>query len=132
MESTSYRAIAIVGAGAILPDLRRAFWDNIKQPVQRHRSSIRAMGSGALLRSQYNAPDKTIRKSAVGFATMFGTHEVALGVPPRVVDAMEGRKSGHRSNAKLWRLRLSQRPLDADRTAVILGNAMAARAICPP
>ena len=33
MESTSYRAIAIVGAGAILPDAPNvpAFWENIKR-----------------------------------------------------------------------------------------------------
>jgi Polyketide synthase modules and related proteins len=33
MESTAYRAIAIVGAGAILPDAPNVptFWDNVKK-----------------------------------------------------------------------------------------------------
>ena len=53
MENTSYRAIAIVGAGAILPDAPNvpAFWENVKNG----RYSIsevtpRPLGPGALLR----------------------------------------------------------------------------------
>ena len=59
MESTSYRAIAIVGAGAILPDAPNvpAFWENIKNG----RYSVtevdpEALGPGALLRLRPRRP----------------------------------------------------------------------------
>ena len=55
MEDTAYRAIAIVGAGAVLPDAPNvaAFWNNVKNG----RYSIsevhaRPLGPGALLRSR--------------------------------------------------------------------------------
>ena len=55
MENTAYRAIAIVGAGAVLPDAPNvsAFWKNIKSG----RYSITEvepgpLGPGALLRSR--------------------------------------------------------------------------------
>ena len=43
MEDTAYRAIAIVGAGAIMPDAPNvaAFWDNIKDRAQLHQRGYR-------------------------------------------------------------------------------------------
>ena len=65
MESTSYRAIAIVGAGAILPDAPNvaAFWDNIKNS----RYSVTEVQSerwdpALYYDPNHNAPDKTYSK----------------------------------------------------------------------
>ncbi len=55
MENTSYRAIAIVGVGAVLPDAPNvaAFWKNVKDG-RYSISEVHAypLGPGALLRSR--------------------------------------------------------------------------------
>ena len=55
MENTAYRAIAIVGAGAILPDAPNvtAFWENMKNG-RYSISEVTAgpLGPGSLLRSR--------------------------------------------------------------------------------
>ena len=76
MEDTAYRAIAIVGAGAILPDAPNvaAFWENMKNG----RYSISEvtpgpLGSGALLRSRSAAlRTRPIPRSAAGCASTRG------------------------------------------------------------
>ena len=62
MENTSYRAIAIVGAGAILPDAPNvpAFWENVKNG----RYSITEVppdrwDPALYFDSDHSAPDKT-------------------------------------------------------------------------
>jgi acyl transferase domain-containing protein len=62
MEDTAYRAIAIVGAGAVLPDAANvaAFWENIKKG----RYSITEVTSDRWDSERYydpdpKAPDKT-------------------------------------------------------------------------
>ena len=131
MENTAYRAIAIVGAGAILPDAPNvaAFWENIKNG----RYSISEVAPERWDPALYydadpSAPDKTYSKIG-GWVRDFAWDPMKwhLPVPPRVVDAMDG--------AQKWAIACTrqaledygypQRPLDADRTAVILGNAMA-------
>ena len=131
MENTSYRAIAIVGAGAILPDAPNvsAFWENIKNG----RYSVTEIDPERWDPALYydadpSVPDKTYSKIG-GWVRdyVWDPMKWRIGVPPRVVDAMDG--------AQKWAIACTRealedygypkRPLNLDRTAVILGNAMA-------
>ncbi|HTQ58065.1 MAG TPA: SDR family NAD(P)-dependent oxidoreductase [Bryobacteraceae bacterium] len=128
---SAYRAVAMVGAGAILPDAPNvaAFWQN----VQSGRYSISEVSPDRWDPALYydpdhNAPDKTYTKIG-GWVRQFEWNPAQwhMAVPPRVVDAMD--------EAQQWAIACTrqaledygypQRPLNADRTAVILGNAMA-------
>ncbi len=131
MENTAHRAIAIVGAGAVLPDAVNvpAFWQNVKNA----RYSISEVPAGRWDPSLYYdadhaAPDKTYSKIG-GWVREYVWDPMKwhLPIPPRVVDAMDV--------AQKWAIACTrealedygypQRPLNLDRTAVILGNAMA-------
>ena len=131
MENTAYRAIAIVGAGAVLPDAPNvaAFWENVKSgrysisEVQRDRWDAELYYD-----ADPSAPDKTYSKIG-GWIREYPWEPMKwrLAVPPRVVDAMDV--------AQKWAIACTRealedygypkRPLDLERTAVILGNAMA-------
>ncbi|HEY4934893.1 MAG TPA: SDR family oxidoreductase [Terriglobales bacterium] len=131
MESTAYRAIAIVGVGAVLPDAANVetFWQNVKQGRYSISDVSPERWDPALyFDSDHGAPDKTYSK--IGGWVRDWKWEPAkwrLPIPPRVVDAMD--------EAQRWAIACTRealedfgypgRPLDADRTAVILGNAMA-------
>jgi acyl transferase domain-containing protein/acyl carrier protein/NAD(P)-dependent dehydrogenase (short-subunit alcohol dehydrogenase family) len=131
MEPTAYRAIAIVGVGAVLPDAANvdAFWQNVKQGRYSISDVSPARWDPALyFDSDHSAPDKTYSK--IGGWVREWKWEPAkwrLPIPPRVVDAMD--------EAQRWAIACTrealedfgypERPLDTDRTAVILGNAMA-------
>jgi acyl transferase domain-containing protein/NAD(P)-dependent dehydrogenase (short-subunit alcohol dehydrogenase family) len=131
MENTSHRAIAIVGLGAILPDAPNVptFWENIKKG----RYSVTNVDPERWDPALYYdpdpaAPDKTYSKIG-GWVRDYVWDPIKwhLAVPPRVVDAMDG--------AQKWAIACTRqaledygypkRPLDPNRTAVILGNAMA-------
>src|SRR5690349_9047044 len=131
MESTASRAIAIVGVGAVLPDAPSvsAFWNNVKNG----RYSISDVTSDRWDPAFYYdpdpaAPDKTYSKIG-GWVREFEWEPMKwrLAVPPKVVEAMDV--------AQRWAIACTRqaledygypkRPLDLDRTAVILGNAMA-------
>ncbi len=131
MESTAHRAIAIVGAGAVLPDAPNvaAFWENVKNG----RYSISDVSPDRWDPAFYydadpKAPDKTYSKIG-GWVRDFVWDPLKwrLPIPPRVADAMDG--------AQKWAIAATRealedygypkRALDLDRTAVILGNAMA-------
>ena len=131
MENSANRAIAIVGLGAILPDAPNvsAFWENIKSG----RYSISEVSAERWDPSFYydpdpDAPDKTYSKIG-GWVRDFSWEPAKwhLAIPPRVTDAMD--------QAQKWAIAATRealedygypkRPLDADRVAVILGNAMA-------
>ena len=131
MENTAHRAIAIVGVGAILPDAPNAaaFWQNVKSG----RYSITEVEPDRWDPKLYydpdpKVPDKTYSKIG-GWVRDFTWDPMKwhLAIPPRVVDAMDG--------AQKWAIACvrealldyghPERPLDFDRTAVILGNAMA-------
>jgi acyl transferase domain-containing protein/acyl carrier protein len=131
MENTSYRAIAVVGVGAVLPDAPNVttFWENIKSG----RYSVtevdpKRWDPALYFNEDHAAPDKTYSKIG-GWVREFTWEPIKwhLPVPPKVVDAMDG--------AQRWAIACTRealedygypkRPLDADRTAVILGNAMA-------
>jgi acyl transferase domain-containing protein/acyl carrier protein len=131
MENTAHRAIAIVGVGAILPDAPTApaFWNNVKTG----RYSISDVPADRWDPALYydadpNAPDKTYSK--IGSWVREYTWDPMkwkLPIPPRVADAMDP--------AQKWAIACTRealedygypgRPLDLDRMAVILGNAMA-------
>ncbi len=131
MENTSYRAIAIVGAGAILPDAPNvpAFWENIKNG----RYSVTEINPERWDPALYydpdpSVPDKTYSKIG-GWVRdyVWDPMKWRLAVPPRVVDAMDGAQKWAIACAReaLEDYGYPKRPLDPDRTAVILGNAMA-------
>jgi acyl transferase domain-containing protein len=131
MESTAHRAIAIVGVGAILPDAPNAptFWDNVKKG----RYSVTEVDPERWDPKLYydpdpKAPDKTYSKIG-GWVRDYPWDPMKwrLAIPPRVVDGMDG---GQKWAVACTREALEdygypQRALDPDRTAVILGNAMA-------
>ncbi|MDR3749066.1 MAG: SDR family NAD(P)-dependent oxidoreductase [Acidobacteriota bacterium] len=131
MENTAHRAIAIVGVGAVLPDAPNvpAFWNNIKEG----RYSITEVTPDRWDPALYYdadpaAPDKTYSKIG-GWVREYSWEPMKwhLAIPPRVVDAMD--------QAQKWAIACTrealedygypQRALNLDRTAVILGNAMA-------
>jgi acyl transferase domain-containing protein/NAD(P)-dependent dehydrogenase (short-subunit alcohol dehydrogenase family)/acyl carrier protein len=131
MEDTANRAIAIVGAGAILPDAPNvpAFWENVKSG----RYSITEVAPDRWDPAFYYdpdpaAPDKTYSKIG-GWVREFPWDPLKwrMPLPPRVTDAMD--------HAQKWAIAATRealedygypkRPLDPDRVAVILGNAMA-------
>src|SRR6202142_3012779 len=131
MENTSYRAIAIVGAGAILPDAANvpAFWENVKNCRYSITEVDRDRWDPALYYdSDHSAPDKTYSTTGGwGRNYVWDPMKWRLGVPPRVIAAMD--------EAQKWAIACTRealedygfpkRPLNTDRTAVILGNAMA-------
>ena len=131
MEDTANRAIAIVGAGAVLPDAPNvaAFWENIKAG----RYSITEVSPDRWDPAFYYdpdpaAPDKTYSKIG-GWVRdpVWDPMKWHLPIPPRVTDAMD--------HAQKWAIAATRealedygypkRSLDPDRVAVILGNAMA-------
>ncbi len=131
MESTAHRAIAVVGLGAILPDAPdvKAFWKN----VQEGRDSITEVPADRWDPKLFYdpdpaAPDKTYSKIG-GWVREFPWDPMKwrLPLPPKVSDAMDG--------AQRWAIACTrealadygfpERPLNTERTAVILGNAMA-------
>ncbi|HUO59276.1 MAG TPA: SDR family NAD(P)-dependent oxidoreductase [Candidatus Acidoferrales bacterium] len=131
MEGTAHRAIAIVGTGAILPDAPNVptFWSNIKDGKYSITEVAPERWDPALYYdADPHAPDKCYSK--IGGWVREYTWEPAkwrLAIPPCVVDAMD--------IAQRWAIACTrqalddyghpQRSFDPDRTAVILGNAMA-------
>jgi acyl transferase domain-containing protein/NAD(P)-dependent dehydrogenase (short-subunit alcohol dehydrogenase family) len=130
MENTSYRAIAIVGTGAILPDAPNvsAFWENVKNG----RYSISEVTKDRWDQAFYydpdpSVPDKTYSKIG-GWVRDYPWDPMKwhLPIPPRVADAMD--------ISQKWAIACTRealedygyptRSLNPDRTAVILGNAM--------
>ncbi len=130
MEDTSYRAIAIVGAGAVLPDAPNvpAFWENVKSG----RYSITEVAPERWDPALYydpdpKAPDKTYCKIG-GWVKEAAWDPIGwhLPVPPRVAEAMD--------DTQKWAIACTRealedygypkRKLPVERTAVILGNAL--------
>jgi malonyl CoA-acyl carrier protein transacylase len=128
MSDTVQRAIAIVGVGAILPDAPTApaFWQNIKNK----RYSISETPPERWSVADYydpdpNAPDKTYSKIG-GWVRGFQFDWKRYRIPPKVAGAMD--------ESQQWAVTIAaealadygypERPLDMDRTGVILGTAM--------
>ena len=130
-EGSVDRAVAIVGVAAIMPDApdAAAFWQNIKDG----RYSISDVTADRWDSALYydpdpRAPDKTYSKIG-GWVRDFEWDPLGwkLPIPPRVSDAMD--------DAQKWAVNLAraalldygwpERPIDSERTAVVIGNAMA-------
>ena len=130
MQDTANLAIAIVGAGAVLPDAPNvpAFWKNIttgrysisEVPPERWDPAL-------YYDPDHGAPDKTYSKIG-GWVREYPWDPLKwrMPIPPRVVDAMDGTQQWGIACTReaLADYGYPERPLDADRTAVILGNAM--------
>ena len=94
MENTSHRAIAIVGAGAILPDAANvsAFWENVKNGRYSITEVDRDRWDPALYYDpDHSAPDKTY-STIGGWARdyVWDPMKWRLGVPPCVIAATGG------------------------------------------
>ncbi|MGA9597075.1 MAG: beta-ketoacyl synthase N-terminal-like domain-containing protein, partial [Acidimicrobiia bacterium] len=125
------RAVAVVGVGAVLPDAPNAatYWENLKSG----RYSISDVPAGRWDPNLYydadpKAPDKTY--SIIGGWVQdvdFSPLEWRMPIPPKVSDAMDPTQkwSITASREALLDYGYPDRPLDPDRTAVVLGNAMA-------
>jgi acyl transferase domain-containing protein/NAD(P)-dependent dehydrogenase (short-subunit alcohol dehydrogenase family)/acyl carrier protein len=131
MEDTAHRAIAIVGVGAILPDAPNvsAFWNN----VTTGRYCISEVPPDRWDPASYydadpNAPDKTYSKIG-GWVREYPWDPMKwrLPIPPKVADGMDLTQKWAVACTReaLEDYGYPKRPLDLDRTAVILGNAMA-------
>ena len=131
MSENASRAVAVVGVGAVLPDAPNAptFWENLKTG----RYSITETPAGRWDPALYfdpdpHAPDKTYSKIG-GWVRdyVWSPLEWRLPVPPRVGEAMDrGQKwSVGACREALLDYGYPDRALDTERTAVVLGNAMA-------
>src|SRR5271157_4960104 len=131
MENTAHRAIAIVGVGAVLPDAPNvpAFWENVKNS----RYSVSEVTPDRWDPAFYYdpdpaAPDKSYSKIG-GWVRehVWEPMKWRMPIPPRVVEGMDvAQKWGIACTREaLEDYGYPKRPFDPDRTAVILGNAMA-------
>jgi acyl transferase domain-containing protein len=134
-EDYADRAVAIVGVGAVMPDAPDAasFWANITGG----RYSITDIPAGRWDPELYydpdpHAPEKTYSKIGA-WVREFDWNPLAwkLPIPPLVSAAMDdGQKWAVAcTRAALIDAGWPERPLDHERTAVILGNAMAGESI---
>ncbi|HNU04408.1 MAG TPA: beta-ketoacyl synthase N-terminal-like domain-containing protein, partial [Anaerolineae bacterium] len=128
MTDTAHRAIAVVGLGAILPDAPNApaYWQNIKNK----RYSISETPPDRWGIADYydpdpSAPDKTYSKIG-GWVKGFQFDWKKYRIPPKVAAAMD--------QGQQWAVTIAaealadygypERPLNTERTGVILGTAM--------
>ncbi|MDJ0925092.1 MAG: SDR family NAD(P)-dependent oxidoreductase [Acidimicrobiia bacterium] len=131
MVEKAERAVAVVGVGAVLPDApdATAFWENLKAG----RYSISEVTADRWDPALYydadpKAPEKTY--SIIGGWVRdvdFSPLEWRLPIPPKVSDAMDRTQKWAiaASRQALLDYGYPDRELDPDRTAVVLGNAMA-------
>ncbi|MFN8376495.1 MAG: polyketide synthase [Anaerolineae bacterium] len=128
MEATADRAIAIVGLGAVLPEAPNAatFWQNILNK----RYSIKQVPANRWRAEDYYHPDISVPDKTYsllgGWVEGFSFDWKKFHIPPRVAAAMD--------QGQQWALTIAdmaladygypQRPLNTERTAVIMGTAM--------
>ncbi len=125
------RAIAVVAVGAVLPDAPTAgrFWENIKAGRYSITDVTRDRWSPELYYDpDPNAPDKTYSKIG-GWVRDYEWDPLKwrLPIPPKVAASMDGtqRWAVACTRQALEDYGYPQRSLDLERTAVIVGNAMA-------
>jgi len=130
-NETAANAVAIVGVGAILPDAPDAvtFWDNVQQGRYSISDVTPSRWDPALyFDADPKAPEKTYSKIG-GWVREWEWDPLAwhMPVPPKVGDAMDdGQKWAVAcTRAALLDYGWPDRTIDTERTAVILGNAMA-------
>ena len=131
MTSPADHAVAIIGVGAILPDApdADAFWANVREGHYAISEVDPARWDPALYYdADPQAPEKTYSKIG-GWVRDWDWDPLRwkLPLPPKVADAMD---DGQKWAVACTHMALAdagwpERPLDLDRTAVILGNAMA-------
>ncbi|MGB8859531.1 MAG: SDR family NAD(P)-dependent oxidoreductase [Ilumatobacteraceae bacterium] len=120
--------VAIVGVSAILPDAPDAatFWDNVSRGRYSISEVLPSRWDPALYFDEdHDAPDKTYSKIG-GWVRDWEWDPLAwkLPIPPKVSDAID---DGQKWAIACTRAVLADhgKPIDHERTAVILGNAMA-------
>jgi acyl transferase domain-containing protein/acyl carrier protein/NAD(P)-dependent dehydrogenase (short-subunit alcohol dehydrogenase family) len=131
MRDSAERAVAIVGVGAVLPGApnARKFWQNIREGVYSITEVQPSRWDPALY---YDAdpkvPDKTYSKIG-GWVRDWEWDPLKwrMPIPPRVGQAMDLTQKWAIITVReaLTDYGYPGRPLDAERTAVIFGNAMA-------
>jgi malonyl CoA-acyl carrier protein transacylase len=130
-QDSAAMAVAIVGVGAILPDAPDAqtFWRNVKAG----RYSISEVTPDRWDPELYwdpdpKAPDKTYSKIG-GWVREWSWEPLAwhLPIPPKVSAVMDDAQKWAVActRAALADFGYPERPLEGERTAVVLGNAMA-------
>ena len=129
--SPASQPVAIVGIGAILPDApdATAFWRNV---CEGHYSisdvDPERWDPDLYYDPDPHAPDKTYSKIG-GWVRDWDWDPLAwrLPIPPKVGDAMDDAQKWAVASTRMALLDYGwpERPLDPERTAVILGNAMA-------
>jgi acyl transferase domain-containing protein/NAD(P)-dependent dehydrogenase (short-subunit alcohol dehydrogenase family)/acyl carrier protein len=129
--SAADKAVAIVGVGALMPDAPNApkFWQNIREGRYSIKEVIRERWDSELYYDpDPKAPDKTYSKIG-GWVRDWEWDPLKwkLPVPPRVSQAMDLTQKFAVITAReaLSDYGYPTRPLNPERTAVILGNAMA-------
>ncbi len=130
-KSAAERAVAIVGVGALMPDAANApkFWQNIRDGRYSIKEVVRERWDPNLYYDpDPKAPDKTYSKIG-GWVRDWEWDPLKwkLPIPPRVSLAMDLTQKWAVVTAReaLGDYGYPGRPLNQERTAVILGNAMA-------
>ncbi len=125
------RAVAIVGVGALMPDAPNAqkFWQNIREGRYSIKEVVRERWDPDLYYDpDPKAPDKTYSKIGGWIRDWeWDPLKWKLPIPPRVSLCMDLTQKWAVVTAReaLSDYGYPSRPLNAERTAVILGNAMA-------
>ncbi len=133
MTPSADRAVAIIGVSAILPDAPTAdaFWANIRGGRYSISEVDPARWDPALYFETDRASEKTYSKIG-GWVRDWEWNPLAwkLPIPPKVGDAMDDAQKWAVACTRMTLMDYGwpQRPLDLERTAVILGNAMAGEA----
>jgi hypothetical protein len=121
--------VAIIGLGAVMPDANdlNAFWNNIKTG----RDSIREVPPDRwLIEDHYDpdpkAPDKTYCKIGA-WISGFDFDPLGFRIPPKVAAAMDPVQKWvvESTRQALADAGYDRKDFDRDRTAVIIGNALA-------
>ena len=130
-DSTTRRAVAIVGLGGILPDAPDVptFWQNVQEGRYSITETPRERWDPDLYHDpDPRTPDKTYSKIG-GWVRSFDWDPLAwkLPIPPRVAAEMDNTQRFGVTAARqaLLDYGYPARPLDPERTAVVIGNAMA-------
>ena len=131
MKDTAHRAVAVVGLGAIMPEAPdvRQFWENLKSGTYSITDVDAERWDPELYFSADPKTEDATYSKIGGWVRdwEWKPFDWRLPVPPKVSSAMD---DGQRWGIACTRSLLEdygypERPLDLDRTAVILGNAMA-------
>jgi malonyl CoA-acyl carrier protein transacylase len=121
--------VAIIGLGAVMPDANdlNAFWENIKTG----RDSIREVPLERWLTEDHydpdpKAPDKTYCKIGA-WVSGFEFNPLGFRIPPKVAAAMDPVQQWvvESTRQALKDAGYEEKDFDRNRTAVIIGNAMA-------